>query len=414
MVEKRTLKNGIRLVFENIPHVRSVSVGVWVGTGSRHEKASESGASHFIEHMVFKGTHTRTAAEIASISDRMGGQINAFTTKECTCFYGRVLDTQIHTLVDILHGMITDSRFDDDDIENERGVIFEEIDMYEDSPEDVVTERLFGGIYKGALGRPISGKKNALMKMDGEFLRDFMASHYSPENIVIAVSGSFTPGDINDIAGRFESFSGGRVKPRGAFYQPAFQIKRKKLEQTHLCLAFPGLTFSSRNRYALSLMSSILGGGISSRLFQNIREKRGLCYSIYTFTSSYLDTGVVGIYTATNDASQLDALRYTLDEIGKLADKGVTEDELQLCKDQAKANMLMSLESTGSRMNRLGRNELFLGRVPTPEEIIDEYDSVTGENILSLARTIFNAENTSLSVLGNIVSEDEYRRIICG
>ena len=412
MVEKRTLKNGVRIVYEQIPYVRSVSVGVWVGTGSRHEKVAESGAAHFIEHMVFKGTYSRTAAEIASISDRIGGQINAFTTKECTCFYGRVLDTQVRTLVDILCDMLTNSRFDEEDIVNERGVIFEEIDMYEDSPEDLVIERLFSGVYKNALGRPISGKKSTLLKMDGPFLKDYMASHYSPENIVIAVSGSFTLEDIDDIAEKFSGFGGKQSKARGAIYQPAFVTRRKKIEQAHMCVAFPGLSSRSEGRYALTILSNILGGGVSSRLFQNVREQRGLCYNIYTFLSSYSDTGVFGIYTATGEQYQAAALRYTLDEINRIKDSGVTEDELQLCKDQAKANILMGLESTSARMNRLGRNELFLGEIPSADDTIAEYDKVTRESILTLSRAIFNTENMSFSAVGKNPPEDEFKNIL--
>lgn len=412
MFEKRTLKNGLRIVYENIPYVRSASVGVWVGSGSRYEKAAEGGASHFIEHMVFKGTGRRTALEIAELSDRIGGQINAFTTKECTCFYGRVLDEHILTLVDILYDMLTGSKFGEIDIENERGVIFEEIDMYEDSPEDLVVERLIGGIYKNALGKPILGKKSTLSKMDGDFLKSFMSAHYSPENIVISVSGSFKPGDIDNIAGLFSGLSGKKPRLRGAYYQPAFVSKKKRIEQSHICLGFPGLPTGSRRRYAFILLSNILGGSMSSRLFQNVREKRGLCYTIYSFVSSYIDTGMFGIYTATNDGCQLEAIRLILDEIDRINDSGVTEDELSLCKQQAESNILMSLESTSDRMNRLGRGELFLGRVLTPDEIIEEYDKITAEDILALSRSIFNRDNISFSAVGKNLPEDDYRNIL--
>lgn len=413
MFQKKTLDNGVRIVYEHIPHVRSVSMGIWVGTGSRYEKAFQSGASHFIEHMVFKGTEKRTAAQIAALSDRIGGQINAYTTKESTCFYGRVLDTHLPMLTDILCDMLFNSKFDEEDVKNERGVILEEISMYEDTPEDLVMERLMASIYKGSsLGRPILGKKSTLDKMDGEFLKEYMRSHYSPDRIVIALSGSFRPEDIDDIAARFSVLSGKAGTYKKAEYIPSFTTKRKNIEQNHLVIAFPGISIPDNDRFAMQIMSNILGGGMSSRLFQSVREDHGLCYSVYTLSSSHLDGGIFGIYTALGENTQEEALRLIVQEIEKIKTDGVTEDELTLIKDQAESNILMSLESTSSRMNRLGRNELFLGEIPSPDELIAGYEAVTMDDIRAICEKIFDFSKVSFSAVGKTLHADEYRKII--
>ncbi|MGE4483823.1 MAG: M16 family metallopeptidase [Oscillospiraceae bacterium] len=415
MYEKITLKNGVRILFENIPYVRSVSVGIWVGTGSRFESAAENGASHFIEHMVFKGTETRTAAETAEIMDSIGGQINAFTTKECTCFYGRVLDTHLDRLTDILSDMFFNSRFDEADINNERGVIFEEIDMYEDAPEDLVTERLFTAAYKGfSLARPILGKKATLSKLGSKELREYMRRHYCPSSVVVAVSGSFRSEDIDCIASRFEAmpiFGENRLK--SAAYTPAFIVKKKSIEQNHLCLGFPGLSVTDNRRYAMQLLSGILGGGMSSRLFQSVREKRGLCYSVYSFGSSYIDTGLFAIYTALGRDTEREALSVIREEVERFKSDGITASELDRAREQAKANVLMSLESTSARMNRLGKSELYLGKVPDPDEIIKAYDAVTADNIAALAQYCLDFEKVAFSAVGRVDTVDMYRDIIC-
>jgi predicted Zn-dependent peptidase len=300
MYEKITLPNGVRIVHENIPYVRSAALGIWVGTGSRYEKARMSGASHFIEHMLFKGTQTRSAADLADIMDGIGGQVNAFTTKECTCFHGRVLDTHLDQLTDVLCDMFFNSRFDEGDVKNERGVILEEIDMYRDTPEDLASERLQTAVYKGfSLSRPVLGTKAALGKMTGEALREHMAGHYRPRAVVVALSGSYKPADIERLKARFADMgAGGEKSFKPAAYTPSFLVKRKSLEQNHLMLTFPGLGITDERRYTLQLLSDILGGGMSSRLFQTVREQRGLCYSVYTYGYSYLDTGLFAVYTA--------------------------------------------------------------------------------------------------------------------
>lgn len=413
MYEKIVLPNGLRILHENIPYVRSVSLGIWVGTGSRYEEATMSGASHFIEHMLFKGTATHSAAELAGIMDAIGGQTNAFTTKECTCFHGRVLDTHLGQLTDILSDMFFNSTFTEEDIANERGVILEEIDMYEDTPEDLVSERLSVAVFKGSsLSRPILGKKATLDKMTGATLKQYMQAHYRPDNVVIALSGSYKPEDIDRLKTIFSAMpKGGKNTFKNAVYTPAFLTKKKSLEQNHLTLAFPGVSITSEDRFALQLLSDILGGGMSSRLFQTIREKRGLCYTVYSYGSTYLDTGLFSIYTALGRDTEGEALRVMHEEICRFKADGVTEEELQRAREQVKSNILMGLESTSTRMNRLGRNELYFGKVPEPDEVIARYDAVTASDIRALSQRCLDFTQASFSAVGKVDSAEAYREL---
>jgi len=414
MYEKITLPNGVRILYENIPYVRSVSLGIWVGCGSRYESFAENGASHFIEHMVFKGTSTRTAFDIANMMDSIGGQINAFTTKECTCFYGHVLDTHLRQLSDVLSDMFYNSKFDEADVEGERGVIFEEIDMYEDSPEDLVSERLISSVFKGSsLSRPILGKKQTLSKMTGQSLKKYMQEHYGAESTVIALCGNFTKDDIAYLCDKFSEIAAAKKsKVKTALYKPEFVTKKKRIEQNHICFGFPGISISDDIKYAMQLCSSILGGGMSSRLFQTVREEHGLCYSVYSFGTSYIDTGMLGIYTALSGETEEQAIKVILDVLKRFRDDGVTDDELCRAREQVKANVLMSLESTNARMNRLGRNELFLGKIPEPEEIIAIYNGITKEDIRRAVTLSIDFEKMSLSAVGKVKSEDNYRELI--
>ncbi|MEL4106149.1 pitrilysin family protein [Oscillospiraceae bacterium WX1] len=411
MYEKILLPNGVRLVHEYIPTVRSVTLGIWVGTGARYETPGESGASHFIEHMVFKGTKTRSAAELAAAMDEIGGQINAFTTKECTCFHGRVLDTHLDRLTDTLCDMFFNARFDESDVMSERGVILEEIDMYADTPEDLVSERLYAASYKGnALARPVLGRKASLEAMTGASLKQHMQAHYRADSIVVALSGSFTPDDIRRLSDRFSAMpTGGKNTFKSASYTPSFTVRRKAQEQNHLTAAFPGVAATDGRRYALQLLSDILGGGMSSRLFQTVREKRGLCYSIYSYGSSFIDTGLFCIYTALGRETEQAALGVITEEIRRFQEDGVTADELSRAREQVKANVLMGLESTATRMNRLGRNELYFGRVPTPEEIIASYDAVTVSDISVLSAHCLDFSQMSFSAVGKVGTAEAYR-----
>lgn len=414
MYEKITLPNGVRILTEHVPAVRSAALGIYVGTGSRQEKVAENGAAHFIEHMLFKGTARRTAADLAGEMDAVGGQINAYTTKESTCFYARVLDTHLPQAADILCDMFFSSKFDERDVETERGVVLEEIGMYEDNPEDLCAERLAAGVYHGsALARPILGRKATLEKMTGAWLKEYMTSHYLAGDIVVALAGSFSQKDVDDLTARFSAMpAGGLPQSRAAVYTPCITVKKKAIEQNHLTLAFPGLCYGDSRRFALQLLSSILGSGMSSRLWQQVREQRGLCYSIYSYGAGHADTGLYAVYTALGRETEEEAIRTIVDTVKAFRDGGVTREELDRAREQSKANVLMGLESTQARMAHLGRSELMMGEVLTPDQIIAAYDAVTAEDVRALAEEMFDFSRVSLSAVGRVRTADEYRALL--
>lgn len=414
MIEQITLENGVRLLTEPMDGVRSAALGFWVGAGSRHEKAGENGAAHFIEHMVFKGTESRSAADIAREMDAIGGQVNAYTTKENTCFYVRSLDTHLPQAADVLCDMFFCSAFRQEDVDTERGVILEEIGMYADNPEDVCSERLAAAVYRGsALARPILGKRSTLEKMTGESLRAWRDAHYRPEDIVVALAGSFSADDVEDLKERFSALKpSGRPRTKAAAYQSAVTLKKKAIEQNHITLAFPGLPYGDGRRFALQLLSFVLGGGMSSRLWQEVREKRGLCYSIYSYGAGHEDTGLFGIYTALGKETEREALEAILAVVKDLVQDGVTAEELSRAREQSKASVLMGLESTQARMSHLGRSALLTGEILTPDAIIAAYDAVTREDVLALARELFRMENAAFSAVGRVENESYYRTFL--
>ena len=414
MYVKRVLPNGVRLISEKLDTVRTVSVGIWVGNGSRYEPAALSGISHFIEHMIFKGTEKRSAQHIAIAIDALGGQANAFTSKECTCYYMKVLDARLQTGISILADMFMHSRFAQEDIELERGVVLEEIDMYEDSPEDVAIDKLFEQCYAGsALGRPILGTAETLQTINSEAMHDYMHRYYRPKDTVIAVSGHFTEDDLDYIAALFSEMEGeGRNEITPAAYQPAMLLREKQIEQNHLCLSFPGVSLMDDERFAMNLLSSILGGGMSSRLFQNVRERNGLCYSIYSFTTPHLDTGLFSIYVGLGAETEQKALSLIVEELHRFCENGAEEDELSRCREQVKTNLLMGLESTGNRMMTIGRSELLRGKVEPIEQVLAAYDRVTADDLLALARRTFAFAQASLAVVGQPDRKEPYRAML--
>ena len=411
MYEKITLPNGARIVFERMEGVRSVSLGIWVGAGSRFERAEEGGSAHFIEHMLFKGTETRTAAQLAEEADALGGQLNAYTTRDNTCFYTRVLDTHLPRAAEVLADMFLRSRFDEADVENEKGVIGEEIDMYEDTPEDVAAENLLAGCFPGALGRPVLGTEETLAGLSGRSLRAFMERTYTAPRIAVALAGSFTDADVDAVARIFAQMPPAeRGEPERSAYAPCLTLREKAVEQNQLVLGFPGLETASEERFAMQLFSNILGGSSSSRLFQTVREKHGLCYSIYSFTAGYQDTGLFAVALAANRQSERRALGLTIDELRRIRDDGVTAAELGRAREQVTASILMSLESSASRMNRLGYGELFLpGGALTPDELIERYEAVTLADVRSLAQRTLDFRRASLSAVGRVADGEEYR-----
>ncbi|MDY3014285.1 MAG: pitrilysin family protein [Evtepia sp.] len=414
MVQMETLPNGVRIVTERMDTVRSAARGIWVGGGSREERPEESGAAHFIEHMLFKGTEHRSAADIARQTDAIGGQMNAFTTKECTCFYGRVLDSHLLQALDILWDMVYHSSFTQEAVETERGVILEEIDMYEDTPDDLCAEKLFGQVFQGSsLARPILGSPETLKTMTGNSLRAYHQRHYRADNTVVALAGSIPPQVLEEIRRRFATLPGGEAEPQPpAVYTPSFVVTEKPIEQNHLTLAFPGLTYHSPKRFALQLLSSILGGGVSSRLFQQVREQQGLCYTVYSYGAGHEDTGVFCIYTALNRETEEKALTTIRQVVETFLKEGPTPEELERAREQSKANVVMGLESTQARMSHAGRSLLFTGEILSPEQIIAAYDGVTRQDVMELAQQLLRWDQVSLSAVGQVRTVEEYKALL--
>lgn len=409
-----TLPNGVRILTEPLESVRSAALGIWVATGSRDERASESGAAHFIEHMLFKGTSTDTAAQLAGRMDAIGGQLNAFTTKECTCFYVHALDSHLSEGLDILTGMFFDSKFAQEDVETERGVVLEEIGMYRDDPADVCSERLAAAVYRGTpLARPILGRKATLDRMTGDWLRAYQKAHYSPDRVVVSLAGSYDQGIVEEIRRRFSAMEPVQPpKTLAARYTPAVTLRRKATEQNQLILAFPSLPAADERRFALQLMSSILGGGMSSRLFQRVREQQGLCYNIYTYGSCYEDIGVFCVSTAQSRETETQAITAIRQVIDEFVQDGPTAEELARARELSKANVLMGLESTTAHMNHLARSLLQNEAVLSPDEIIAAYDAVTQADLTALARETFRWPLASLSAVGKVAEEEQYRRLL--
>ncbi len=413
MVEIVTLPNGVRIACERMSAVRSAAVGIWVGVGSRCEKCGEEGSAHFIEHMLFKGTKNSSASELAARMDAIGGQINAFTTRDTTCFYARVLDTHLGKASDILSEMFFDSLFREEDVVSERGVVLEEIDMYRDTPEDVVVEQLLGKVYPGALGRPVLGKVSSLERMTGASLRAFKDREYSPERIVVSVCGSFTDTDVQRLADRFSALPVSRPNAvRKSAYKNAVIAKRKATEQNHFCLTWPGLPDGHPDRFAWQVMNTVLGGGMSSRLFQTIREKHGLCYSIGSFTSSFRETGLLAVSTAVSRESEKKALALIRAEVDRFREDGITAGELSCAREQLKSGIVLAMESTSSRMNRLGSAVLLMGKCLSVDEIIARYDAVTAEDVFRMARQTLTTEGLGFSALGRLADTGEYLEIL--
>ena len=383
-MEKFTCQNGVRIVLENIPHVRSVAIGLWMKTGSRNEVAANNGISHFIEHMFFKGTTTRTAKEIAECFDGIGGQVNAFTSKEYTCYYAKVLDNHSQFALEVLADMFFNSTFINEELEKEKKVVLEEIKMYEDTPDDMVHDLLGRATFgSNALGYPILGTEGTLTSFTSDTLKNYINDCYSPENMVVSIAGHIDENFIKEVEKIFGQFK--RENKSCKIEKPQFHFenmyKKKDTEQAHLILGYQGLDAGHEDAYTLIIMNNILGGSMSSRLFQEVREQRGLAYSVYSYHSSFQDTGIVALYGGTG-ANQVDKLFETIQgTLAKFKSEGVTEKELINAKEQLKGSLMLSLESTNSRMTRNGKNELLLGRHRSLDEIVNMIDAVTIDGI---------------------------------
>lgn len=407
MLKRFTLSNGIRIVCENIPYVRSISIGIWVRTGSRNENRQNNGVSHFIEHMLFKGTERRSAAQIAESIDNIGGQLNAFTGKECTCFYVKTLDEHVGTAVDVLSDMLFNSLFAKKDIALEKKVIFEEIGMYEDSPEELVHDILSETVWGGStIGYPILGTVRSLRGINRDVITGYLTQRYTPGNMVISVAGNFDEEKLADMLedyfGRHTSDAEPVQERQNVAFMPEVSIREKETEQVHICIGFEGVRNGDEDLYPLLAVNNVFGGGMSSRLFQKIREKKGLVYSIYSYPTTYNDAGLFTVYAGMKPENLELVTNLIYDEVRIMLKKGITPQELNKSKDQLKGNYILGLESTSSRMNSIGKSELLLGYINTPEEILKKIDNVTMESVERITHAVLNPEKKGISIVGNI------------
>lgn len=413
MYHKRILDNGIRLVTERIPTLKSVTIGLWVDVGSRDENPAQAGYSHFIEHMFFKGTATRSATDVSREIDGLGGELNAFTTRETTTFYVKVLDQHLLQALDLLSDLFLRSRLGKKEIEKEKQVIREEIRMVQDDPEDLVQDlhtKLMMG--RHPLSRPILGKESTIAQLTRQDLLQYIDAHYRPEKIVIAVAGNFDQAQLEATVARMFGTYGRQNRAVPSKRWPpelcgGMTVKQKPLEQVHLCVGLPGVAAGHKDRYAVYALNSVLGGSVSSRLFQEIREKRGLSYSIYSFLSGYSDGGTITIYAGTQAREMERVLDLVYREIQKLARRGVDATELRRTKDQMKGGLMLSLESSHSRMNKLAKDELTAGTHTTLEDMIQEIDAVTDQQLACIAQEFFIPNRMALTALGPLSSRHE-------
>lgn len=410
MIRKTTLENGIQVITEEITHVHSVSVGIWVKAGSRDESSGENGISHFIEHMLFKGTQRRSAQQIAKEIDAVGGVLNAFTSKEFSSFYAKVLATHLPVALDLLFDLLLQSLFSPEEMEKERQVIVQEINMVEDTPDEYIHD-LFNQSFwpRHSLGYPILGRLETISRMDRGKLLDFFHAHFLGVPPIIVAAGNLPHENllqpVQEALGkvRFKKKKRPTSPPRS---NPHLLVKNKKLEQVHLLLGTQGLSATHPSRYAFAILNTVLGGGMSSRLFQEIREKRGLAYSVYSFLSSFKDSGILGVYVGTGDNTLVRVVQLIRGEIKKLSEYPLRPKELRAAKEQLKGNLLLSLESMDSRMGRLAKNELYMHRFVSTEEIIEGIEKVKAEEVCALARQAFQPDALSLTILGPVTEKD--------
>lgn len=410
LVRHTVLPSGLRIVTEAMPTVRSVTVGIWVGVGSRDEAPSLAGASHYLEHLLFKGTRRRDALAISSAIDAVGGEMNAFTSKEYTCFYARVLDSDLPLAVDVVCDLVTSSVIKAADVESERGVILEEIAMHEDDPTDMVHDQfaqvLFG---TGPLGRPVLGSVESIETIGRTAINGYYRRRYRPEDMVVAVAGNIDHTAVVRLvrsafgAAGLDATESAPAPPRlGDRRSPnvgGVRVVRRTTEQANVVLGTPGMSRRDDRRFALGVLNAALGGGMSSRLFQEVREKRGLAYSVYSYHAQYADTGLFGVYAGCVPRKVDDVLSICREELAKVAVRGITEEELERGKGQLRGSLVLGLEDTGSRMSRIGKAELVHGELLSVDRIIDRIDGVTLDEVSEVAADVLAARPT-LAVVG--------------
>ena len=407
------LPTGERVISEHVPNVRSVSLGFWIGTGSRDETDARAGVSHFIEHLLFKGTSSHTAQEIAEIFDGLGGELNAATSRETTLVYARVPDDRLEQALDVIVGMVYDPSFAD--IDSERDVVLEEIAMVDDNPQDlvhdVVAEAVFGG---HPLGRPVIGRADVISTVSRRSLAQYHRTAYAHDNIVVAVAGNVTHERMLELLSarlpKTETPARRARKPFSRAPAPGYRFQRKSTEQYHVCLGAPGISRRDERRFAASLLDSILGGSASSRLFQEIREKRGMAYSVYSFASQYSDSGQVGLYVGTREENLVECLEIVARELGDVSAGIVRPGELERAKENLKGRMLLSMESTSNRMSRLGKSLITDTELLSLEEIVERIEAVTGDDVASVAGDLLRLDRLSAAGIGP--SEARFRAAI--
>ena len=414
MFRKEVLDNGVRVVTERIPSMRSVSIGIWVDVGSRDEEPGEEGFSHFIEHMVFKGTRRRSAEAISREIDALGGELNAFTSRECTTFYAKVLDEHLTQGIDLLADIFHHSRFDAREVTKEKQVVLEEIRMVEDDPEDYLHDLHTKNCLRShPLGRPVLGEVATIEALRRAQLLSFRARHYRPSQVVVAMAGNFAFGPVlKQLASAFgdpwdsETGSENRVPPT---VTKGVHVRPKPLEQAHICVGAKGVAHSDKDRYAVYALNAVLGGGVSSRLFQEVREKRGLAYSIYSFVTCFTDSGLVTVYAGVRPDAAPRAIGLILKELRRLQDKPVGRAELERAKSQLKGNLMLGLESTSSRMNKLAKDELYFGCHIPLRQVMADIDAISADQLWRLSRELFDGRFLAVTALGPLQKGDVAR-----
>jgi predicted Zn-dependent peptidase len=405
-MEATRLGNGVRVLSERLPDLASVTVGIWVENGSRYEREDQAGISHFLEHLFFKGTERRTAAQIAEAIDAVGGVLNAFTGKEYTCYYAKVLREHVPLALDVLADIFTHSRFASDEIERERTVIVQEISEVEDRPDDYVHELFNLAFWPGhPLSRPIAGSVQSVSRFHRDDFISFLDARYRPDRILVAAAGDIAHEELVGVATRnFGVLSGSAPTPRGQppEARPGVSVHEKSLEQVHICLGTPGIPQADPDRYAAHLLNLALGGGMSSRLFQEIRERRGKAYTVYSFLSSYLDAGYTGVYVGTSAEWVREVVEIIRAELERVTREGLAAEELVRVKNQMKGNMILGLETSDSRMSRLAKNAIYFGRDVTLEEVSAGIDGVTNADVVAVCGRLFRPGSLALTVLGDL------------
>jgi predicted Zn-dependent peptidase len=397
-------------VSETLPKSRSVSIGVWVKVGSRHEPEEISGTSHFIEHLFFKGTEKRTAKDIAIEMDSIGGEMNAFTSQETTTYYAKVVDEHLPVAIDILSDILLHSKFDPLEMEKERKVILEEIKGVEDTPDDYIHELFTNTVWAGnSLGRPILGTRETIKALNHKDIVSYIDNYYSPKEIVISVAGNFEHARLIELLNAsFGKLARGGIAKKEVTpgFTQAIAVKKKQLEQVQICIGCKGMHYTHEDRFVISALNTVMGNSMSSRLFQEIREQNALAYSIYSYVTSYRDTGLLTVYAGADPSNALEVIRLVIKEFRKIKDEGITPAEEARVRNQIKGSLVLSLESSTSHMSRLARQEIYFGKYLSMDDIIKGVEKVTAEQVQRLAGQLFTRENISLTILGPLSKTD--------